>query len=64
VPIVLKSGSLNLLDTSGPVKASNGIALPLLLYHYIVDFANIREIGDFLSPQNACTERDLKTLAR
>jgi hypothetical protein len=31
VPIVLKSGSLNLLETSGPVKACNGIALPLTL---------------------------------
>jgi hypothetical protein len=30
VPIVLKSGSLNLLEPSGPVKACNGIALPLL----------------------------------
>jgi hypothetical protein len=29
VPIVLKSGSLNLLDPSGPVQACNGIALPL-----------------------------------
>jgi hypothetical protein len=29
VPIVLKSGSLNLLEPSGPVKACNGIALPL-----------------------------------
>ena len=28
VPIVLKSGSLNLLETSGPVQACNGIALP------------------------------------
>jgi hypothetical protein len=28
VPIVLKSGSLNLLEPSGPVKACNGIALP------------------------------------
>jgi hypothetical protein len=27
VPIVLKSGSLNLLEPSGPVQASNGIAL-------------------------------------
>jgi len=31
VPIVLKSGSLNLLETSGPVQAFNEIALPLLL---------------------------------
>jgi hypothetical protein len=29
VPIVLKSGSLNLLEPSGPVKACNGISLPL-----------------------------------
>jgi hypothetical protein len=29
VLIVMKSGSLNLLELSGPVKACNGIALPL-----------------------------------
>ena len=29
MPIVLKSGSFNLLDPSGPVQACNGIALPL-----------------------------------
>jgi hypothetical protein len=29
MPIVLKSGSLNLLEASGPVQAYNGIALPL-----------------------------------
>jgi hypothetical protein len=29
VPIVLKSGSLNLLEPSGPVKGCNGITLPL-----------------------------------
>ena len=28
VPIVLKSGSLILLESSGPVQACNGIALP------------------------------------
>jgi hypothetical protein len=28
VPIVLKSGSLSLLEPSGPVKACDGIALP------------------------------------
>jgi len=31
VPIVLKSGSLNLLEPSGPVQACNGIALLLPL---------------------------------
>ena len=30
VPIVFKSGSLNLLEPSGPVQPCNGIALPLL----------------------------------
>jgi hypothetical protein len=29
VPIVLKSGSLNFLELSGPVQAYNEIALPL-----------------------------------
>jgi len=44
VPIVLKSGSLNLLESSGPIQACNGIALPftvlillILLFKY-VDF--------------------------
>jgi hypothetical protein len=32
VLIVLKSGSLNLLEPSGPVQACNGIALPLLCH--------------------------------
>jgi hypothetical protein len=30
----MKSGSLNLLKPSGPVKACNGIALPLPLHKY------------------------------
>ena len=32
MPTVLKSGSLNLLEPSGPVQACNGIALPLPLH--------------------------------
>ena len=32
VPIVFKSGSLTLLEPSGPVQPCNGIALPLPLY--------------------------------
>jgi hypothetical protein len=31
VPIVLESGSLNLLEASGPVQACKGIALPFFL---------------------------------
>jgi hypothetical protein len=33
VPVVLISGSLNLLEPSGPVKTRNGIALPVLYTH-------------------------------
>jgi hypothetical protein len=33
--IVLKSGNLNLLKSSGTVQASTGIALPLYIYIYI-----------------------------
>ena len=33
VPTVLKSGSLNLLEPSGPVQSCNGIALPLPLHY-------------------------------
>jgi len=32
VPIILKSGGLNLLEPSGTVQACNGIALPFYLY--------------------------------
>ena len=32
VPTVLKHGSLNLLEPSGPVQTCNGIALPLLFF--------------------------------
>jgi hypothetical protein len=33
VPIVLKSGSLNLLEPSGPVKACNGVAFFSIVHH-------------------------------
>jgi hypothetical protein len=36
VPIAFKSRSLNLLEPSGPVKASNGIALPFAFVHFVV----------------------------
>jgi hypothetical protein len=41
VPIVLKSGSLNLLEPSGPVQACNGIALPLPSHHTNFVFIHI-----------------------
>ena len=34
MPTVLKSGSLNLLEPSGPLQACNGIALPLPFTHF------------------------------
>jgi hypothetical protein len=36
VPIVLKSGNLNLLEPSGPVQACKGIALSLPYYFLLV----------------------------
>jgi hypothetical protein len=39
VPIVLKSGSLNLLQPSGPVQACNGIVLPLQLICIVVNLS-------------------------
>jgi hypothetical protein len=52
VPIVLKSGSLNLLETSGPVKACHRIALPLPLYCNIIfpsTFKSFKSPGGFTS---------------
>ena len=36
MPIVLKSGTLNLLENSGPVQDCNGIVLPLTLAFVIL----------------------------
>ena len=36
MPIVLKSGNLNVLEPSGPVQACNGIALPLPFMKYSI----------------------------
>jgi hypothetical protein len=49
VPIVLKSGSLNFLESSGPVQACNGITLPLMLDKYFtipcrIFYVNLRKI--------------------
>jgi len=41
VPIVLKSGSLNLLEPLGPVHACNGIALPFTMLIRPWDFVTI-----------------------
>ena len=46
VPIVLKSGSLNLLEPSGPVQACNGIALPFTMLHLV---GHIKRIKPFIS---------------
>jgi hypothetical protein len=44
VPIVLKSGSLNLLEHSGPVKACNGIDLPFTLLSFVRGWVNARAL--------------------
>jgi len=45
VPIVLKSGSLKLLEPSGPVQACNGIALTFLNEDYNVRVNSEELIG-------------------
>ena len=58
MPIVLKSGSLNLLEPSGPVEACNGIALPfcvcmcVCIYLYILYILLIIEHNSDVSPEN------------
>jgi hypothetical protein len=42
VSIVLKSGSLNLLESSGPVQPCNGIALPLPSIQSVGHWSNYR----------------------
>jgi len=45
---VMKSGNLNFLETSGPLQACNGTALPLYIYIYICIYIYI-SISYFLS---------------
>jgi hypothetical protein len=40
VPIVFRSGSLNLLEPSGPVQACKGIALPLPFFTNSPDYTD------------------------
>jgi len=49
VPIILKFGSLSLLEPSGTVQACNGIALYIYIYIYIYLFIYISDgvIGIF-----------------
>jgi hypothetical protein len=35
VPVVLKSGNLNLLEPAGPVQVCNGISLPSLFFKVV-----------------------------
>jgi len=41
--IVLKSGSLNLLEPSGPVQACNEIALPFIMEEFVVVIIHLGE---------------------
>jgi hypothetical protein len=50
VPIILKSGSPNLLEPSGTVQACNGIALPFICNVYIYIYIYIY-IFDFFLPE-------------
>ena len=50
VPIVLKSGSLNLLEPSGPIQGCNGIALPLLCNYSLCSniYSSLIQMGPVL----------------
>ena len=64
MPIVFKSGSLNLLEISGPVQACNGIALPLPLPLHMVNNEavsilatielNVKIISDYVMNCKVC----------
>jgi hypothetical protein len=73
VPIVLKSGSLNVLETSGPVKASNGIDLPqrILIKNkyeepiFVIITTEVKCFGTVESSSVCCDEHVyLKTFSR
>jgi len=44
--VVMKSGNLNFLGTSGPVQACNGIALPFTCFEHMIDIHSDRIKGD------------------
>jgi hypothetical protein len=48
VPIVLKSGILNLLETSRPVQACNEIALPFTVPRPAVNLWGFHPLSPFL----------------
>jgi len=57
VPIVLKSGSLKLLEPSGLVQACNGIALPLYLEHILrVSFQRLLSTVQYTLEFIVCTQ--------
>jgi hypothetical protein len=51
VPIVLKAGSLNLLETSGPAQARNGIASASIII--IIIIINVITTKKVIKPLNA-----------
>jgi hypothetical protein len=60
VPIVLKSGSLNLLETSGPVRACNGIALPVPRYDLVPKLVAYIQVVKVNPPYNVTKSTDGK----
>ena len=58
MPTVLKSGSLNLLETSGPVQTYNGIAFPFLPLPFLCTQSRIRTLGfNCLTPNDPYMSR-------
>jgi len=52
VPIVLKSGILNLLETSGPVLACTGIAFPFSLLLSYLNAKHLTRVQQFIASCN------------
>jgi hypothetical protein len=53
VPVVLKSVSLNLLESSGPVQPCNGIALPFTFSIISADEVMMGTVGSFVTSGNS-----------
>ena len=62
MPIVLKSGSLNLLEPSGPAQACNGIVIPspftTPLFHFVSKTFLDTELGEALNDKEIYLKSD------
>ena len=60
MPTVLKSGSLNLLEPSGPVQACNGIAFTVFSYSHYIKYMGVHPLSNQLKILGAPWPRERK----